>query len=229
MSLAIARRNARFVSSGATRCHARLVGDVGSRDDQVQRVGCRPCSVKSDQPVHVGLAQWYAWRWAEKQVLCEKKLAPALYFFTRDVASSYFAGEKVCWKPESDPWLLSISCGAACVMPAKIGDEWIVCRSSVSLEQRAVFELLPKSWCRGAAAASAPAATAPAAGAPVASAPATGTGRAAASFGLGPRGIAAQARCAPRARASPGLGGGGGVARQTCCGAAGMHSVRLAV
>ena len=54
--------------------------------------------------------------------------------------------------------------------------------------------------------------TAPAAGAPVASAP-----------GLRPGGIAAQAQRAPRARASPGLGGGGGVARQTGCGAAGMH------
>jgi len=35
-------------------------------------------------------------------------MAPALYFFTLDMASSYFAGEKVCWKPESDPWFLPI-------------------------------------------------------------------------------------------------------------------------
>ena len=84
-----------------------LVGDVGNRDDQVQRVGCRRCKVKGDQPVHVGLAQWYAWRWAEKHIF-GGKLTPALCFFTPDMASSYFAGEKVCWKPESDPWFLPI-------------------------------------------------------------------------------------------------------------------------
>ena len=78
-----------------------LVGDVGTGDDQAQRVSRWLLKVKGDQPVDAGLAQWYPRCWAEQQVL-GKKLTPALYFFcTLFMAFSYASAQKLRWKPES--------------------------------------------------------------------------------------------------------------------------------
>ena len=97
-------------------------------------------------------------------------------------------------------------------MPAKIGDERIVCRSSASVAKGAEFAPLSSScengW--GAAATAAAATTAPAAATAGAAAPAAGG--AAAAFGLRHGGIAAHAQCvlaqahgAGRASARPSL------------------------